>query len=78
MYTQTSFIMNTRHAIRPLMLNWSDYLTLNQEGVPERRNLKDWYTSDPCAVISAIGKDGVYLTRSVYWRFMTKSRQCDC
>ena len=31
---------------RPIMLKWDDYLTLNQEGDPERRNLKDWHTSD--------------------------------
>ena len=70
--------MNYNKYHRPIMLKWDDYLTLNQEGVPERRNLKDWFTSDPCAVISTIGKDGVYLVSSVYWRFMTKSRQCDC
>ena len=43
------------------MLGWSDYLTVEKDGKPERRKLKDWLTSDPCAVIEQKRVGGPYL-----------------
>ena len=43
------------------MLGWSDYLTVEKDGKAERRKLKDWLTSDPCAVIEQKRVGGPYL-----------------
>jgi hypothetical protein len=72
--------MNSNMAIKDYhkipMLGWSDYLTVEKDGKPERRKLKDWLTSDPCAVIEQRRVGGPYLRYPVYRLFQSKA--CDC
>jgi hypothetical protein len=65
-----------RH-LTPPVLGWSDYLTIDIEGKEIRRTLKDWYSSDPCAVVTMKRQHGPFLKYNVYYFFMTKVHGCE-
>ena len=61
---------------KPPMLGWTDQLTIDIEGAPTRHTVKDWYTSNPCAVVVRDRTNGQIIQNEVYLFFLKKAKGC--
>lgn len=54
------------------LLTWDNYISLDINGKPERHQLKDWYSINPCVVSEAIKRHEISVTGPVYRSFMSR------
>ena len=54
------------------LLTWDNYISLDINGKPERHQLKDWYSINPCEVSSAIQRHEINVIGAIRNCFMSR------
>ena len=54
------------------LLTWDNYISLDINGKPERHQLKDWYSINPCEVFGAIQRHEINVIGAVRYSFMSR------
>ena len=54
------------------LLTWDNYISLDINGKPERHQLKDWYSINPCEVSGAIQRHEINVIGAVQNSFMSR------